>query len=132
MSAASVSKLRVRYAETDQMGVAWHGSFFAWFEVGRTDLLRGRGTTYRQLEADGIRLPVLEARASYHRPVRYDDLLEIHTTVATHTGARVAFSYEIRREGCGEVLARGFTSHAAIDAGGRPRRLPAALRSLLQ
>jgi acyl-CoA thioester hydrolase len=129
---ACVSRLRVRYAETDQMGVAWHGSFFAWFEVGRTDLLRGRGTTYRELEAVGVRLPVLEARASYLSPVRYDDLLEIHTSVTSLTGARVGFSYAIRREGSDEVLAEGFTSHAAVDARGRPRRLPPALRSLLE
>ena len=132
MSAACVSRLRVRYAETDQMGVAWHGNFFAWFEVGRTDLLRGRGMTYRELEAADVRLPVLEARASYHRPVRYDDVLEIRTSLASHTGARVAFAYEIRREGSDELLATGFTEHAAIDGRGRPRRLPAALRSLLE
>jgi acyl-CoA thioester hydrolase len=131
VSAASVSRLRVRYAETDQMGVAWHGSYFAWFEVGRTDLLRGRGLSYRELEAGGIRLPVLEARASFHKPARYDDPLEIHTRVESHTGARVAFGYEVRREGSAEVLADGFTAHAAVDDRGRARRLPAALRDLL-
>jgi acyl-CoA thioester hydrolase len=131
VSAASVSRLRVRYAETDQMGVAWHGNYFAWFEVGRTDLLRGRGLSYRELEATGVRLPVLEARASYHRPARYDDVLEIHTRVESRTGARLAFAYEVRREGTAELLAEGFTNHVAVDDRGRPRRLPAALRELL-
>ncbi len=64
----SLSRVRVRYAETDQMGVAYHGEYFAWFEVGRTDLLRELGLTYRELEADGLRLPVIEVQARYLRP----------------------------------------------------------------
>jgi acyl-CoA thioester hydrolase len=132
LSAASVSRLRVRYAETDQMGVAWHGSFFAWFEVGRTDLLRERGLTYRELEQRDLRLPVVEARASYRRPARYDDLLEIRTRVASHSGARVAFEYEVHGEAGSGPLATGFTAHAAVDGRGRPRRLPPELRKLLQ
>jgi len=131
VSAASVSRLRVRYAETDQMGVAWHGSYFAWFEVGRTDLLRERGTTYRELEQQDLHLPVVEARARYRRPARYDDLLEIHTRVASHSGARVAFEYEVRCDGAADPIATGFTAHAAVDGRGRPRRLPAELRRLL-
>jgi acyl-CoA thioester hydrolase len=132
VSATSVSRLRVRYAETDQMGVAWHGSFFAWFEVGRTDLLRERGMTYRELEAQDLHLPVVEARAHYKRPARYDDLLEIRTRVVSHSGARVAFEYEVHCEGSAFPLATGFTAHAAVDGHGRPRRLPAELRRLLQ
>jgi acyl-CoA thioester hydrolase len=131
VSALSVARLRVRYAETDQMGVAWHGSYFAWFEVGRTDLLRERGMTYRELEQQDLFLPVIEARASYARPARYDDLLEIRTRVASHSGARVAFEYEVRSEAHAAALARGFTAHAAVDARGKPRRLPAELRRLL-
>lgn len=132
MSGASRSRLRVRYAETDQMGVAWHGSYFAWFEVGRTDLLRERGMSYRELEERELFLPVVEARASYRRPARYDDRLEVVTRIAAHSGARVAFEYEVRREDDASPLATGFTSHAAIDARGRPRRLPPELRRLLQ
>ena len=131
MSAASVSRLRVRYGETDQMGLAWHGSYFAWFEVGRTDLLRERGTTYRELEQQDLHLPVVEACASYRRPAHYDDLLEIHTRVASHSGARVAFEYEVRCDGAADPIATGFTAHAAVDRRGRPRRLPAELRRLL-
>jgi len=131
VSAAGVSRLRVRYAETDQMGVAWHGGYFAWFEVGRTDYLRERGCTYRELEAQGLRLPVIEARAEYRSPAYYDDLLEIHTSLADLRGARVSFSYEVRREGRTEPLAVGFTAHAALDASGRPRRLPEDLRRRL-
>ncbi len=131
MSESSVSRLRVRYAETDQMGVAWHGSYFAWFEVGRTDLLRERGLSYRELEADDLHLPVIEASARYLRPARYDDLLEIRTRVAAHSGARVSFDYAIHAEGSAQPLATGFTAHAAVDGRGRPRRLPAELRRLL-
>jgi len=127
----STSTVRVRYAETDQMGVAWHGQYFAWFEVGRTDLLRNLGCTYRELEQDGLRLPVIEASARYLQPARYDDLLEIRTRLATLGGARLAFDYEVRREGTDSPLATGSTSHAAVDRDGRPRRLPADLRKRL-
>jgi len=131
VSDGCVSRLRVRYAETDQMGVAWHGSYFAWFEVGRTDLLRERGMSYRELEQRDLFLPVVEARAAYRRPARYDDALAVHTRLASHSGARVAFEYEVRRDDEDAPIATGFTAHAAIDGRGRPRRLPAELRRLL-
>jgi acyl-CoA thioester hydrolase len=127
----SVSTVRVRYAETDQMGVAWHGTYLAWFEVGRTDLLRRQGYTYRQLEETGIRLPVIETHIRYLLPARYDDVLEIHTRLAEMTGVRLRFEYEVRREGTDSPLATGGTAHAAVDGSGRPRRLPPALRGLL-
>jgi acyl-CoA thioester hydrolase len=121
----------VRYAETDQMGVAYHGGYFAWFEVGRTDLLRGRGLTYRELESEGLRLPVIEAHARFLRPALYDDMLEIRTELAALSGARVAFAYEVHREGTPGPIATGSTAHAAVDLHGRPRRLPADLRRRL-
>jgi acyl-CoA thioester hydrolase len=123
--------VRVRYAETDQMGIAWHGEYLAWFEVGRTDLLRGCGCTYRDLEAQGLRLPVIEVQARYLRPALYDDVLEIHTRLTDIGGARVSFDYEVRREGTEGPLATGSTSHAAIDLRGRPRRIPEDLRRRL-
>jgi acyl-CoA thioester hydrolase len=131
LSVASSSKLRVRYAETDQMGVAYHGGYFAWFEVGRTDLLRSHGLTYRDLEAQDLRLPVIEAQARFLRPALYDDVLEIRTTVTAVSGARVAFAYEVAREGTEGLLATGATSHAAVNSSGRPRRLPEGLRRVL-
>lgn len=127
----SSSTLRVRYAETDQMGVAWHGNYFAWFEVGRTELLRGLGLTYSALESEGLRLPVIDCAARYLRPARYDDVLEVETRVASLGGARIGFEYSVRREGQSETLATGSTVHAAVDAGGRPRRLPDALKRRL-
>jgi acyl-CoA thioester hydrolase len=123
--------VRVRYADTDQMGVAWHGHYLAWFEVGRTDLLRRQGVTYRELEAGGLRLPVIGTQMSFLRPALYDDLLEIRTVVTEVRGARVRFDYEVHREGTEGPLATGTTEHAAVDGTGRPRRLPEDLRSLL-
>jgi acyl-CoA thioester hydrolase len=119
--------MRVRYAETDQMGVAWHGNVFAWFEVGRTDLLRELGTTYRELEAEGLRLPVIQAGARYLRPLQYDDLIEVRTRVSRHSRVRLSFEYEIHRDGATAPLVTGFTDHAAVDPSGRPRRLPPSL-----
>jgi len=127
----SVSTVRVRYAETDQMGVAWHGHYLAWFEVGRTDLLRREGVAYRDLENEGLRLPVIEAELRFLRPARYDDVLEIRTRVVEVRGARVRFDYEVHREGTEGPLATGATAHAAIDTAGRARRLPETLRRLL-
>ena len=131
MTRRGSTTVRVRYAETDQMGIAWHGEYLAWFEVGRTDLLRGCGCTYRELEAQGLRLPVIEVQARYLRPALYDDVLEIHTRLTDVRGARVTFDYEVRREGTEGPLATGSTSHAAIDLRGRPRRLPEDLRRRL-
>ncbi|HEY3121428.1 MAG TPA: thioesterase family protein [Vicinamibacteria bacterium] len=131
MSVESTSQVRVRYAETDQMGIAHHAEYFAWFEVGRTDLLRGRGLTYRELEQDGVRLPVIETHAQFRRPAYYDDLLEIRTRLVAISGARVSFEYEVLRSGSPDVLAVGSTSHAAVGQDGRPRRLPPELRRSL-
>lgn len=131
MSLSGSTTVRVRYAETDQMGIAWHGEYLAWFEVGRTDLLRGCGCTYRELEAQGLRLPVIEVEARFLRPALYDDVLEIRTRLTDLGGARVSFAYEVRREGTDGPLATGSTSHAAIDLDGRPRRIPDDLRRRL-
>jgi acyl-CoA thioester hydrolase len=118
------SAIRVRYAETDQMGVVYHSNYFVWFEVGRTDLLRQFGMTYRELEARGLGLPVIEAHCEFRQPARYDDDLEVATTGGALSPARVRFDYVIRRTSDGTLLATGYTVHAAIDPSGRPRRLP--------
>ena len=130
MSSRSSSTIRVQYAETDQMGVAYHGDCFAWFEVGRTDLLRGFGLTYRVLEQQDLRLPVIETEARFLRPAFYDDVLEIRTTLTSISGARITFTYEVHREGTDRPLAKGRT-HASVHSGGRPRRLPEGLRRRL-
>lgn len=125
----SRSRVRVRYAETDQMGVVYYANYFVWFEIGRTDLLRTLGGTYRELEADGLTLPVIAAHCEYAAPCRYDDELVIVTRGRLLSPIRVAFTYAVER-GDGVVAATGRTEHAAI-AGGRPRRLPPALQAAL-
>ena len=128
----SVSRVRVRYAETDQMGVVYHANYFVWFEVGRTDLLRASGWSYRELEGDGVSLPVIHAQCDYRQPARYDDELEIRTEGTVLTHVRVQFTYEIVRVADGASLVTGRTVHAALDRVGRPCRLPARVRALFE
>ena len=125
------SSIRVRYAETDQMGIAHHAEYFAWFEVGRTELLRAAGLPYRDLEQRGLRFPVIGTEARFLRPAYYDDVLEVRTALASLSGARIAFEYEVRREGAPGPLATARTEHAAVDANGRPRRMPGDVRERL-
>ncbi|MES2693168.1 MAG: thioesterase family protein [Verrucomicrobiota bacterium] len=123
MSIISRAQVTVRYAETDMMGVVYHGSYLPWFEVGRTTLLKEMGLSYRQLEADGFRLPVLEMGAKYFRPALYDDTLTIVTTMRDKPLLRIRLEYEVVRGD--ELLATGFTVHAFIDKQGKPVRPPA-------
>ena len=130
--ARSTSGVRVRYAETDQMGLVYYASYFVWFEVGRTDLLRAGGWTYREMEIDGFSLPVVEACCVYRHPARYDDDLEVRTAGALLSSVRVRFDYEIIRPADKTRLAKGHTIHASLDRNGRPRRLPERVRRVLQ
>jgi len=126
----SVSSVRVRYAETDQMGVAYHANYFVWFEVARTDWLRTFGVTYRDLEAEGFFLPVIDARCEYRASARYDDDLRITATARLVSAVRVAFDYEIT--GPSAIVAVGHTVHATLDRQGRPVRVPARVQDLLR
>jgi acyl-CoA thioester hydrolase len=127
----SASRIRVRYAETDTMGVVYYANYFVWFEVGRTDLLRDAGWSYRDMEADGYRLPVLEANCCYRQSAKYDDELDVRTTGALLSPVRVKFLYDVVRPIDDVVLATGYTVHASLDRGGRPCRLPDRVRQLL-
>jgi len=125
-------EVRVRYAETDRMGVAWHGHYLAWFEIGRTAWMREAGCPYGELEDDGgIFFPVIRAAARYRASARYDDRLRIKTELVKLGGARVGFEYEVRRVETEQLLATGSTEHAAIDSTGKPCRLPSELRERL-
>jgi acyl-CoA thioester hydrolase len=106
------------------MGIVYYANYLVWFEVARTDLLRQAGWTYREMEAAGFSLPVVESHCEYRRPARYDDTLEIRTTGRLVSPVRVRFDYQVRRDEGGSLLASGHTVHAALDADGRPRRLP--------
>ena len=125
----STTQLTVRYAETDMMGVVYHGSYIPWLEVGRTQLLKELGLPYRQLEESGFRLPVLEVALKYLRPARYDDLVTVVTRLTERPLLRIRLEYEVRRGE--ELLATGYSVHAFIDLQGRPVRPPAAVVALV-
>jgi acyl-CoA thioester hydrolase len=111
------------------MGVVYYANYLVWFEVGRTEWLRHSGWSYREMEQDGVSLPVIEAHCDYRQPARYDDELEIRTRATRLTPVRVRFDYEIARSG-DLVCASGYTVHAALDPRGRPCRLPARVAGL--
>jgi len=119
----SSSQITVRYAETDMMGIVYHGNYLPWFEVGRTNLLKEFGVPYRDLEKEGYFLPVLEVQAKYHRPALYDDTVTILTTLREKPSLRITLEYEVRRGDT--LLVTGKTVHAFIDRAGKPSRPPA-------
>jgi acyl-CoA thioester hydrolase len=119
----SRTQVTVRYAETDMMGIVYHANYLPWFEIGRTTLLKEIGVSYRHLETEGFRLPVLEVSAKYLRPALYDDTLTIVTTLREKPLLRIRLEYEVRRGD--ELLATGTTAHAFVDREGRPLRPPA-------
>jgi len=123
--------VRVRYAETDKMGVVYHANYLVWFEVGRTDWLRQSGWTYREMEAAGVALPVIEVHCEYRQPARYDDEIAIDARAVPLTPVRLRFEYRLSRAADGVLLAEGYTIHAAVDPAGRPCRLPDTVRQLL-
>jgi acyl-CoA thioester hydrolase len=123
--------VRVRYAETDQMGVAYYANHLVWFELGRTELFRQRGYAYRELEEqEGYFLIVAEVRCRYHSPARYDEVLTVRTRVKEARTRVVAFTYEILAED-GRKVATGETLHVVTDRQGRPRTLPEKYRQAL-
>jgi acyl-CoA thioester hydrolase len=127
---ASTSHVRVRYADTDQMGVVYYANYFVWFEVGRTDLLRQSGWSYREMEAEGFALPVIQAHCDYRQSAKYDDDVEVRTRGTWLSPVRVRFDYQVVRARDEQLLADGHTVHAALAPDGKPRRLPERVRSL--
>ncbi len=118
--------IRVRYQETDAQGVVHHANYLTWLELGRVELLRAAGHSYRELEEQGIMLVVAEANLSYFLPARFDDELRLTTTVIEAKGARVVHEYELYRGS--ELLVRARTTVACVTKAGRVTRLPAWLR----
>ena len=122
-AAASEARVRVRYAETDQMGVVYHANYFVWFEVGRVELMRQRGLDYKRMEAEeGCGIAVVEATARYKAPARYDDELVIETRVLQVRGPVVRFAYRIVRAEDGLLLCEGETVHVVV--GRDMKRMP--------
>ena len=125
------TRVRVRYADTDQMGVVYYANYLVWFEIGRTEWLRDAGWNYRDMEETGISLPVIEAHCVYRQPARYDDEIEIRATASALTAARLRFDYQAVRAADGTLVAEGHTVHAALGRNGRPCRLPVRVRELV-
>jgi len=117
------TNVQVRYAETDMMGVVYHGSYLPWLEIGRTELLKAEGIPYRDLEADGYFLPVVEVAVKYLRPARYDDTVTVRTILREKPALRINLAYELLRGD--ELIATATTQHVFIDRQGRPVRPPA-------
>ena len=121
--------MRVRYAETDQMGVVYHSNFFVWFEVGRVELLRELGFAYKEMEEqDDCHIVVAEVQCAYKKPARYDDVVRIRTRVTEARTRTIRFSYEASNDATGELLATGETFHVICDSSGRPKLLPEKYR----
>ena len=116
--------VRVRYAETDQMGIAHHSNFFIWFEIGRIELLRQSGFHYHEMEAEDCHLPVVDVRCRYKAPARYDDELRIQTEVKSIRGPVLHFVYKVLRAGDGLLLAEGESVHIVTDSKMQKKVLP--------
>lgn len=124
-------EFRVRYGETDQMGVVYHAEYLVWCEMGRTEFIRERGLSYAEMERRGTLLAVADARIRYHAPARYDDLVRVETTL-TRLGSRaITFQYLVRNAATSERLATAETTLVALDRGGRATTIPQDIRDLL-
>jgi acyl-CoA thioester hydrolase len=124
-SAISEARLRVRYVETDQMGVVYHANYLIWFEVGRVELLRQMGFSYREMEAnDGVCIAVIDARCRYKAPARYDDEIIVRTQLEQMRESVIRFTYEVLRANDNTLLAEGDTTHVVVDMNMKKTRLP--------
>lgn len=122
MSESHEMTIRVRYAETDRMGLLHHANYFVYFEMGRTELLRGRGVTYREMEDSGHLLVIVDIACKFRRPAYYDDVLVLRTMVERVTHVKIVHRYEIRRDAL--LLAEGGSTLACVDREGKPQALP--------
>jgi acyl-CoA thioester hydrolase len=124
-AALNETRIRVRYAETDQMGVVYHANHFIWFEVGRVELLRQFGFSYKDMEAEDDRfIAVVDARCRYKAAVHYDDEVVVRTSLKHVREKVIRFGYELRKAETGELLAEGETTHIVADSKMKPRTLP--------
>jgi acyl-CoA thioester hydrolase len=127
-----VSEFRVRYAETDQMGVVYHVNYLVWCEVGRTDLIREAFMSYARIEEQGVLLAVAEAGMRFHASAKYDDRIRVETTVSDVRSRSVTFEYRIFNADTDARLVSAHTMLVALDRDARPARLPADLRASLE
>jgi acyl-CoA thioester hydrolase len=123
--------VRVRYAETDQMGVVYHANYLVWFEVGRVELMRALGVEYKRMELeDDCQIVVADAHCRYHHPARYDEVLRVRTRIAESKNRVIRFAYELFRDADGQLLASGETTHIICGKNGKPKRLPGKYRKI--
>jgi len=125
------TKIRVRYKDTDRMGVVYYGNYLTYFEIGRAELMRDLGFPYSAFESDGYSLVVTEANAKYHSNVGYDTLVTVRTKISDLRLVRVSFEYEIVDEQFG-LLVSGYTVHACINSNSKPMRIPPELREIME
>ena len=124
-------EIRVRYAETDQMGVAYYANYLVWFEIGRSEFCRNRGFRYADLEALGYKLVVTNVHCRYRSAARYDEVVIARTWLKKMNRRMITFGYQILRHGDGEIIAEGETSHLCLDAKNKPKSLPEEFLRLL-
>jgi len=119
------ARVRVRYAETDQMGVVYHANYLVWFEVGRVEFIRHMGLSYKQMETEeNCMIAVVEANARYRSPARYDDELVVETRLTAVRSSVIRFSYKVLRVSDGTLLCEGQTVHVVVDREMKKTRLP--------
>ncbi len=119
------TNVRVRYAETDRMGLLHHANYLVYFELARTEMLRSKGVSYREVEDSGHFLVIIDIGCKFKKPAYYDDVLTIRTTVARVTHVKIVHEYQVFRDG--ELLAQGHSTLACVDREGKPQALPAIL-----
>ena len=120
------TSIRVRYQETDTMGVVYYANYLVWFEIARTEYMRALGHPYRELESHGTHLMVVEAQCRYKSPARYDDFVEIAAWISSVKNCSLTFEYTVSLNG--RLIADGNTGHVFVDKKGKPTKIPQALR----
>jgi len=125
------NEIRVRYGETDQMGVSYYANYFVWFEESRTEYFRTLGILYTKFEAEGIFLPVVEAHSRYHSPTKYDDLIICRTWISEMRRTSIRFSYEIFNKGTDTLVVEGWTVHVFANSKFKPVKVPQIITDLV-
>ena len=132
MVSETISELRVRYAETDQMGVVYHANYLVWCELGRTDFIRALGKSYAELERDGVLLAVSGVTMRFHSSARYDDVVRVWTRLTSVGSRGLAFAYRVTGADTDALLVSATTSLVSIDKMGRPAGMPRDVRAVLE
>ena len=118
------TELRVRYEETDQMGVVYYSNYLVWFEVGRAEFIRSLGTSYKEFERHGVHIVVAEAYCKYQFPARYDDVIIIRANLSEIRSRSMKYTYKVLRKADRKLLASGYTTHVFVDKNGKPMKIP--------